>query len=201
MSGWRDCVVTLIDLVGIRKFAEQPDTRASELMRQMHALVLSEMNTALPAHSKAYIWNDSVLLLAFRDNDSPPAEPILWEIDGLKRKIDALAESRGLGGSYAIAVKGQSFPDLRVGEPSLTRDVAVQGPRALVIEASSYALANCFLIEQQIGKILKQPWYVDSRLATAIETDQVPTKKRVKLLPGAEARDVYVYAGYLWSAI
>ena len=35
-------------------------------------------------------------------------------------------------------------------------------------------MANCFLIEETVGKTLKAPWYVDSRLARGITTNEAP---------------------------
>lgn len=197
MSSWRDCAVTLIDVASIRKLAEQPNTRASELMRKLHKMVFDEAGSRLPAHAHVYIWNDSVLLLAFLDSASP--EAVLREVDGLKRKIDDLAKCFGLGQSYAIAVQGQPFPEIELGQGDVRQAGALQSPRVTIIKASSYAMANCFLIEKYF-KNMKKPWYVDSRLAKSLRTDAVATKKeKVPLLPGTRARQVYVYSGYLWT--
>jgi hypothetical protein len=199
MTGWRDCAVSLIDFPGIRKLARQPDTKASDLMRTMHTCVANSLQAGLPNHKRAYIWNDSVLLLAFLDQISSSPEKVLREVDGLKRKVDALANDYGLPDSYAISVKGQAFPPVEVGEQPKGQGSTAPQPRAVIIEASSYALANCYLIEESLGKDLKKPWYVDSRLASEIKTDLIPARiKPPKLLPGTEVREVYVYSGYLW---
>ena len=50
MSDWQDCVVTLIDIPGIKELANQANTQASDAMRQMHSLVDDEMDT-LPSHA------------------------------------------------------------------------------------------------------------------------------------------------------
>jgi hypothetical protein len=70
MSDWRDCAVTLIDVPGIKDLAARQNARASDVMRQMHSLVLQEMSVVLTGHAHVYIWNDSVLLLAFLDGNS-----------------------------------------------------------------------------------------------------------------------------------
>ena len=60
-------------------------------------------------------------------------------------------------------------------------------------------MANCYLIEKSLDKELKEPWYVESRLATKINTHSAPSKiKPTEFLPGTEVREVYVYTGYLW---
>ncbi len=192
MSGWKNSAVSLIDLVGIRTLAKKGNTAATEVMRTMHGLVVNEMRTALPTHDRAYIWNDSVLLLAFLDHTSATPERVLREVDGLKRKIDTMVKPYGLPNSYAVAVKGQVFPSM-----GLEQQID-DGKRAVIIEASSYALANCFLIQEDLGK-LKAQWYVDSRLARRIRADSTPSKvKPAALLPGNEVREVHVYSNYLW---
>jgi hypothetical protein len=199
MAGWRECVVTLIDVVGVKKLAKQPNTRASDLMRAIHGLVLDEMAKGLPAHSTAYVWNDSVLLLAYLNASSGAAEVILREADALKRRLDALAIASHARISYAISVQGQVFPDPRDLEASgVPTEKEV---RTIVIRASSYAMANCFLIEEHLGKSSRKPWYLDSRLAVGLKTARRPVlKQKLKLLPGGKERNVYAYAGYLWGS-
>lgn len=193
MSDWRDCVVCLIDLIGVKELASKGDGRASALMRQMHWVTVAESNVGLPLHSHIYIWNDSVLLLAYTDGQATNAASILREVDALKKKIDVATAKQ----SYAIAVKGKAFPDLSSGTlPGIHADAAEH--RSTVIKASSYAMANCFLIESKIGAKLKRPWYVDGRLARHVHTKQVFQKKQLALLPTGAARAVYVYDGYLW---
>lgn len=189
MSDWRDCIVCLIDLVGVKKLASKADGRASSLMRQMHSLTVVETRVGLPLHSHIYIWNDSVLLLAYTDGQATNAASILREVDSLKRKIDVATETQ----SYAIAVKGQAFPDL-----SSADGVTGADHRTIIIKASSYAMANCFLIEGTIGSKLRRPWYVDGRLARQVRTKQAFQKKQVSLLPTGATRTIYVYDGYLW---
>lgn len=185
MSGWKDCVVSLIDLVGVKKMAWGRKGQASGAMQSMHAEVVAAMNAGLQLHSHAYVWNDSVLLLAFLDESHRP-EPILREVEGLKRRLEHL------GKNYAIAIQGQVFPDLALNAPSK------RPARTTVIRASSFAMANCFHVEECIGRRLRKPWYVDSRLAGKILTTQTFVKKSIDLLPGPNTREIFVYDGYLW---
>ena len=131
MSSWRNCIVTYIDLVGISEFASQRDKKASSLMRTMHRCVSS---TQFSKHHRVYVWNDSVLLLAYLDKKSD-YNAILGEADNLTWHLDKIAKS------YAISVKGRAFP---VHEKSQDR--------VTIIEASSWALSNCFEIEKAARK-------------------------------------------------
>jgi len=186
MSDWKECVVSLIDMIGIRDLASGPKGAASTAMRKMHKTVAEEMRCGLPLHAYTYVWNDSVLLLAYLDKSHRP-EAILREVDGLKRTLSRL------GKSYAISIKGKAFPDLGM---SPQTDC---GSRITLVRASSFAMANCFRVEEIIGKKLKRPWYVDSRLAKKIHTTQSYDKEPLDFMPGPEPRDVYVYRGYLWG--
>lgn len=195
MSEWKNSIITYIDLVGIKSAAEEQSSRGTDVMRSMHALVERKMSNGMPNHDHCYTWNDSVLLLSYLDSPYRKADEteILREADSLKKEIDQQCTS-----SYAIAVKGQVFPD----EPHLHAPV-IQGqiadqPRVVRLKASSYAMGNCFLIEARLGKKLKQPWYIDGRIAKRLITSQGFSKHVIKMLPRNKKRAVYVYDGYLW---
>jgi len=177
-------VVSLIDVVGVRRMAKGPKGAASSAMRKFHGRVLARMEHTLPLHAHGYLWNDSVLLLAFLDDAGRHAETVLREIDRFKKEIE------DLGANYAIAIQGQAFPD----------PMGTAGhDRVTVIRASSFALANCFEVEKFAReKKLRRPWYVDSRLARHINTAQAFSEEAVRLLPDGKERTVYAYKGYLW---
>jgi hypothetical protein len=180
-SEWRDCIVVVFDLNAIKQKAKQRGVGV-ELMRRLHQVVSDAAGQGLRSISHAYAWNDSALLLAFVDGVQQ-YESVLRDADVLKRAIDAI------GTSYAVAVKGQAFPTPPGG----------YDPRVTVIAASSYAMGNCFEITGGVGKKLKKPWYVDSRIAKHIRTSQTFVRTEEKLLP-RETRRVYAYDGYLWEA-
>jgi hypothetical protein len=185
MSEWRNCVVTFIDVVGIKKLALAGDSGASSLMRQLHHLTVSWIGEKLPKHAQAYCWNDSVLLLGYLENATPGE--LLREAQVLKSEIEAT-----IGRCYGICVRGQTFPELP-GSPPVDKQVTEQ-PRAVVIKASSFALANCFQIEAALGKKHRAAWYVDERLRTALPTPPWRTE-RVSLLPTGEAREILMFNG------
>jgi len=187
---WNNCIVSLIDLVGIKDLATQGGSAASALMRRLHVTILQKMDTGLPTLAHAYIWNDCVLLLAYLDGTKGGTEAVLRDIDGLKRNVDALADS------YAIAVQGQSFPDPSANPGS--RALRRGEERVTFLRASSYAMANCFTIEKVLGRKMKKPWYVDSRIARRLRTPCDYKLRNVRLLPSGRERSIYVYEDYLW---
>src|ERR1700732_2516573 len=104
MSSWRGWLGVLMDLIGVKKRARECDSAASELMRSFHRLVRREMaSDRLGALAHAYVWHDSVLLLAYVDGRPDACEKAICHSDSLKRQIDAMAPS------YAVAVKGRAF--------------------------------------------------------------------------------------------
>jgi len=110
----------------------------------------------------------------------------MHDADNLKKRIDKVRKS------YAIAVKGQAFPS--------TPSHAINGtsPRVTVIEASSWAMANCFKIEK-LARRWRKSWYIDERIAKKIQTNQVCQKHKVKMYPDGQQRSVHAYKNYLWS--
>ena len=117
-----------------------------------------------------------------------PDERVMRDADRLNRKVDKLTNS------YAIAVKGQTFPPV----PGNGEEVAPI-PGLTFITASSWAMKNCFQIEEHLGPKYKKPWYVDHRIKSRIQTSQTFQHEKVALYPSKRARRVYVFDGYLWS--
>ena len=191
MSDWRHCIVSLIDVIDLKSLASRGDGKASAMMREMHNVAYGYATHVMKEHAHAYLWNDSALLLAYVDQDLHQAQRVLIEVDELKKRIDAISQS------YAISVKGKAFPDLDPWRaPGFDGQIADQ-PRAMVIKASSFAMANCFLIEETLGRKLKKPWAVDSRIARCIRTPQKYIVRTMQLLPN-ERRQVRLYSSYLW---
>ncbi len=194
MSEWKNSIVTYMDLIGIKGSADEGGSHATDLMRKMHSLVEGTMNHAMSNHDHCYIWNDSVLLLSHIESPYRHASEteILKEADSLKKKIDEICSC------YAISVKGQIFPDEPFPRAAVFNGQIAEQPRVVRLKASSYAMGNCFIIEERLGGKLKKPWYVDSRIAKKLDTKQSLTKHSVKMLPKNKRREIYVYEGYLW---
>jgi hypothetical protein len=180
---WRDCIVVLVDLVDVEKFSQQHE--ASKLMRRFHHLVNEGMFTLLSI-DHAYVWNDSALLLSYVDGQKSSFEAVIRDVDRLKRRVDKMRKS------YAIAVKGQAFPTIR------TCKKGARPSRVTFVKASSWAMANCFKIEEKIKK-LRKSWALDNRISEMIKTDGKPSNKiAVQLLPTKKCRTIHVFNGYLW---
>ena len=190
-SNWKSCIVTFIDLVGVKMLANIGTSDATTLMRKMHTLTTQFTSKQFSHHSSVYIWNDSVLLLAVMQNEKNEEVKILKEANALKKKIDTLCES------FAISVKGQMFPELAPIDTN-SQDESSSEIEITVLKASSYALANCSLIEYKLGRKLKKPWYVDGRIARYITSEQPYTKHKLTLLPRNNRRLIYSYDGDLW---
>ena len=185
-SRWRECVVVLMDLIGVKKRAIEGDTHGSALMRSFHRVVRGEMRKGLEALSHAYVWNDSVLLLAYVDSHPQLYEDAIRAADTLKRKVDAIAPS------YAIAVKGRAFPTMP----------EAPNQRVTVIRASSYAMVNCFEIEAEAKKRkLRKAWYLDARIVRRVGHIESNEWITVPLLPRGMRRRVYLRDGYLWTGV
>ena len=149
-------------------------------MRRFHKLVISALRERHQI-ADAYVWNDSVLLLAYVPERPGGYEDLFHELDVLKQRIDALNRC------YGIAVKGQAFPP---DNPQIP-------PHVTIIRASSYAMANCFAIEQVArAKRLRGDWYIDARIVRHIRS-LAPEQEtfRVEMQPTGRSRRVYVHYG------
>jgi hypothetical protein len=184
VGGFRDCIVVFLDLIDIKKWASKRDPKASSLMGSFHETVRREMAQGLKAIHHAYVWNDSMILLAYVDGRPDTDKKVLRAANNLKRIVDISTPS------YAIAVKGQAFPS----------QVDSHDSRVTVIKASSWAMANCFQIEAAAKKIKRRPdWYIDSRIAKNVGAAKSPRWLSVDLLPKGKSRRVYLHSGYLWN--
>lgn len=178
-SEWRDCVVSLMDLVGVR--AQAKEAKASTQMRKLHRALLEAVGARKYSFARAYAYNDAVLLLSYVE-DKESLQTVMREVDELKKSLDKI------GKSYAIAVKGQAFPAIRK---------TPVDERIVIIETSSWAMANCFEIEKQLRR-LRKSWYVDERIAKHLSTDASSQTHQLAMYPTGRRRGVYVYSGYLW---
>lgn len=181
-SEWRDCIVTFIDLSGVKRLAPS-DGAGSKLMRQLHRLAAKEI-PRLSTVAHAYVWNDSILLLSFVDKASRSFVAAMKDVDAFKRQVDCLKTS------YGVAVKGRTFPKVPKQEPT--------SKNVTVLEASSWAMANCFQIEKTLGRV-RAAWYVDGRIARKLTGVGPSRVRKVELLPSRQPRTVHLYTAYLWD--
>ena len=103
---WQDCIVTYLDLVDAKRDASTG--QASKRMQRFHRLVVRELkDRSLPSIVHTYTWNDSALVVSKVDKSQRSYGQALKDLHGLKTAIDNLDT---LCPSFAIAVKGQTFP-------------------------------------------------------------------------------------------
>ena len=191
MSGGVDCIVTYIDLIGISEELDNNTTHAIQKMREMHKTAYDAAINSVPKHRKIYYWNDSVLLLALPDS-THDYEPIMREVNGLKRAIDRIWPT------YAISMKGQTIPETLPRTLEQLTPARIDQPQAVYIQASSLAFSNCFEVEKKLGRARK-PWYLDERIVNHISTLQSCTCQTIKVHPRRTQRKMFLYDGDLWN--
>ena len=206
----RECIVTVMDLPDIRELTnnqvQKGQSPATKFMLAMHRFASNKLVTLLQEHDNAYVWTDSILLLAYLDNPQNTYERVIKEADRIKAELDKSLAKKGYSRrSFAVAVKGQTFPN----------SFEVQ-PRVVFVQASGYAMANCF----EIPKLFRFPardatdskthkvsyeWYLDSRIYRKVENSkgisQPQAEREIQLLPKRRKRWVHAYAGYLWPTV
>jgi len=205
MQKMRDCIVTVLDLPDIKELSgkqmQNGSTPATKFMTAMRGFAESEMANMIQEHEQAYVWTDSILLLAFLDSPSKTCESVLKEADCIKLRLDKKLKTSGYHKrTFATAVKGQTFPGLSTAQP-----------RVVVLQASGYAMANCFEIPKQFRssknstktRTISYEWYLDSRIHKSVKStsgiSEAKASKKIQLLPRrVKPRLVYAYGGYLF---
>jgi hypothetical protein len=187
-AGWTPCIVTVFDLIGTKK--QTLSGTGSKLMLQMHRCAAQRIRSGLPLHSQGYIWNDSILLLSEKASTIKERLDVLLELEDFKLGLQEECEA----GLYAISVKGKTFPAVEL--PPAKK--AGEAERAVILKTSSWAMANCFAIEQALRKH-RADWYLDSRLTRGLKLPELFKFEPVELLPDNEARDIHMYKGRLFK--
>jgi len=186
---WPPCIVTAFDLIGTRNLAASG--RGSEKMIKMHNRAIEKINHCLPLHSHGYVWNDSVLLLSYMTKPASERQKLLAELSEFKSFLE---EQCGVS-LYAISVKGLAFPQDVIAPEVFDRQVSQQ-PRAVVLKTSSWAMANCFLIEKVLGHH-RADWYIDSRITDNLSLPKPIASETIELLPKKQPRTIHMFKGAL----
>ena len=187
-AGWVPCIVTVLDLIGTRK--QTLGGTGSGLMLRMHRCAAERIRNGLPLHKQGYIWNDSVLLLSEKASTIKERLDVLFELENFKLELE---QECGVG-LYAISVKGKTFPPVALPPAAKPEDE----DRAVILKTSSWAMANCFAIEQALG-IHRADWYLDSRLTRGLKLPQMVKSEPLELLPDNETRDIHMFRGRLFE--
>ena len=182
-----------MDLAGTRDEIDKNSALAVDIMREFHQAVYNETINNMPKHEHSYTWNDSVLLLAYTDNQYSNIESIMTEADNLKKRIDRIHKC------YAISVKGMSFSDPCYYSGHLFEGSNIEQPKYIYLKASSYAFTNCYEIEKKLGKKHKKSWYVDERIIGALALEKASVTEKFAMFPSKKKRNIHMYDGYLWA--
>lgn len=188
---WLPCIVTMFDLIGTR--GQAASGKASSAMRILQERAVWKMNHGMESHSHCYVWNDSVLLLSHHSKPAVARRRVLAELDECKQWL----EQECMGELYAICVRGLAFPQDELRSPAVDHDVRAE-PRAIVLKTSSWAMANCFVIEKEL-KQHQADWYIDSRITSNVDLKPPFAAKEVQLLPSAESRRIDMFRGSLFE--
>lgn len=184
---WKKCILSYIDIIGVKAHAK--DSRGSSIMRRLQCCVTDGFEKHLLRHDHAYVWNDSVLVIAFFKNERGEKMRLLREVNGFKRHLDKTLDMP----SFAVVVEGMIFPaNEYLPGPGLN---GVDSSKVTVLKTSSWAMANCFKIERELKKY-KMSWYIDSRVTKRLRRSS--RIEQVRLLPANRKRAVLMYDDYLW---
>ena len=74
-------------------------------------------------------------------------------------------------------------------------DNIIEQQRAVILKTSSWAMANCFLVEKQLKKH-RADWYIDSRITKGLALPKPFDSVALSLLPKNQTRTINMYKGY-----
>jgi hypothetical protein len=184
MSDYTHCIITLIDMIGIRELLNRGDSAAIAKMRQMHSTI-PKSAIGFAKDTEICFWNDSVLIHSPVELSDDSFVSAMRPIVALKAAIDSVCHS------YAICVKGKSFPSPNI-PPSPDKNF-----RLVYLSASSLAFTNCFDVEAAVKKAhYKKNWYIDSRIIRRVEgtlSRPADLKRRFHLYPRGERRAFHMF--------
>lgn len=186
-DNWPSCIVTAFDLAGTRTLASSG--KGSSAMIEMHNSAVEKISYGLPLHSHGYVWNDSVLLLSYMTEENWTTKAFISELDDFKSFI----EQKCGAAMYAISVKGLAFPN-QITKPAVFSGKIENHARVVVLKTSSWAMANCFLIEKSL-KHYRADWYIDSRITNGANLPKPFASENVELLPKNKARCIHMFKG------
>lgn len=78
--------------------------------------------------------------------------------------------------------------------PAVFNGQIASQPRAVVLKTSSWAMANCFLIEKDLGHH-RADWYIDSRITDGVSLPKPFASETINLLPKKEPRTIDMFRG------
>lgn len=174
MNDWLPCIICYVDMIGLSKLALESLNIATKKMRDFHSLA-SQYILKMNHHDHVYVWNDSAAFVSHPKQNEDDYRFVIQEL------IDFTNETQNIASCYAVCVKGTSFPP----PPPKPRCL----PKYSFLTVSSWALANCFKIEKELGKYRKL-FYIDGRII-----------RQGAMRPGDEISDMTMLPKYYKRAV
>jgi len=184
MKTLKPCIVTFIDMIGVRALLDAGSSEAVSIMRRMHSVV-PRMANQFSSNTEICFWNDSVLIHTPVDGSVESYEEAMRPLSTLKAAVDKIHKS------YAICIKGMSFQ----APPGSSSS---NSARLVFLSASSLAFANCDRVHKHL-KNFRMDWYIDRRIIVNIKhsiSRNEDDKKKVRgLYPKGSDRTFYMFRG------
>lgn len=196
MDQMRSCVVTLLDLVNMKKLLAD-DGKRPLAIQAMEALdrICNRRSQDLRNIDHIYCWNDSVLLLSYLDQFPRDMSALVQEISEIKCAIDGECKMK----SFVAMVKGMTFVpnDLQIRAPM--QRGSEPNPVYHYMLASSMAFANCYTIIK-LFRNDHHDWYIDERVQQVLNSvlqGRLTERNKFSALPEMTTRRVFTADGYL----
>lgn len=185
MSDFRNCVVSYIDMDGMKDLLDKDTRGAVTKFRELHRTI-ERVGPTLTSHEEICFWNDSILVVAFVEDNSDAYEQVMQNVFTIKQEVDKVNPS------YAICVKGQAFPPPGINQSKGNHAI----PGLIYLQASSLAFANCFKIEGLAKKNgWRMQWYIDDRIIDHIRASSPDTTQRIFLFPRERPCILHMFKG------
>lgn len=197
MDQMRRCVVSLLDLVGMKNLLARAGKKP-HAMSAMEALdrMCNGHATYVQHIDHIYCWNDSALFLSYLDTPAPrDMNALVQEVSHLKEAIDSECQM----GSFVVMVKGKSFVPNNINIRAQVHQGAEPDPVYHYVKASSMAFANCETIVR-LYRNDHHPWYIDQRIRNALGAPLqalLTEGLEFEAFPDMDKRTVYTADGYL----
>lgn len=195
MDQMRKCIVSLLDLVGMKELLAD-EAKRSQAIRAMEGL--DRMCSGLSQYAEnidhIYCWNDSALFLSYLEPTPRDMNALLPELSRIKAAIDNECQTK----SFVVMVKGMSFmPNALAFRAPMHRGGNSQ-PVYHYMLASSMAFANCETIVKMF-RTAHHDWYVDERIQESLNQHikaVLAEGGEFKAFPRMSTRKVFTADGY-----
>ena len=103
MATYPHCIVTLIDMIGIRSLLDLGDPAAVATMRQMHSTIMKSAD-GFAQGTEICFWNDSVLIYSPVEESDSSFVSAMRPIAVLKAAIESVRDSIAIREGHVISI-------------------------------------------------------------------------------------------------